>query len=129
MVQKSGVDMDAPKCSVCGRGHWSNEPHKWEDEPKKGVISKLRGVVGMANKVVDHMANVPSVANKPMANTDLLANGMANSRSSSMEEQRFCKPKVEGSIPSSGSTYKYRDTEKRKAYQREYMRMVRAKNK
>ena len=30
------------------------------------------------------------------------------------------------SIPSSGSTYKYRDTEKRRAYQREYMRKRRA---
>ena len=116
--------MDAPKCRVCGEKHWSSEPHKWGDEPKKAVLTKLKAV----------MANAPIVANKPMANTELLANNMANakplmanSRSSSTAEQRFCKPKVEGSIPSSGSTYKYRDAEKRRAYQREYMRMRRSR--
>lgn len=115
--------MEAAKCRVCGVRHWSSEPHKWGEEPKKAVLLKLRAV----------MANATSVANKPMANTETLANSvanerlvMANSRSSSTGERRFCKPKVAGSIPVSGSTYKYRDVEKRRSYQREYMKRRRS---
>ena len=127
------------KCSVCGKAHWMRDPHIWEDEPRKLAIKKVLGVANGKVIVANNMANTPKVESKPVAN---IVDDMANKikpdyrfadveerfvkeelgRSSSTEEQRFCKPNVEGSIPSSGSTYKYRDAEKRRAYQREYMR-------
>ena len=70
--------MKAPKCRLCGRRHWGN------------CVSHVDVVVN----------NPELVVNKPK----LVANVVVNSRSSSTEEQRFCKPTVSGSIPESGSS-------------------------
>jgi len=88
------------KCSVCGKAHWMRDPHVWDDEPKKLAIKE---VLGMANGKVS------------------MANSMANNIG-------CIAPGTVVDVPhkviraSDFSTYKYRDAEKRRAYQREYMR-------
>ena len=86
--------MKAPRCRLCEKEHWGVCP-----------VDKVSVIKGLREKVVNI---APVVANKEevVANeTKVVANVVANSRSSSTEEQRFCKPNVEGSIPSSGSKH------------------------
>uniref|UniRef100_A0A6H1ZG36 Uncharacterized protein n=1 Tax=viral metagenome TaxID=1070528 RepID=A0A6H1ZG36_9ZZZZ len=103
--------MEAPFCKTCNKRH---------NGPCNVFLSP------MANSMANSMANKIKPDYR-FADVEEKFVQQELSRSSSKVEQRFCKPTSEGSIPSSGSTYKYRDAEKRKTYQRDLMRKRRAK--
>ena len=112
----------AAMCKVCGHRHRMMDAHLWGVEPKKaGVIKGLK--TSMAN-----------MANKPMANKKDMANGMANDPVLSdpvfiaRVNERYDDLAKAGHVEPDDlkATYKYRDAEKRRAYQREYMRKRRA---
>ena len=118
--------MDAPKCRLCGKRHW-------------GVVCFPVSVFESRGRKTP--AKTEAVANNP----DMVANVVANSRSSSTVERPLCKRVVSGSIPESGSKKvwtkpvlkRYANvslTENvsltgfdRKVYQREYMKKRRQK--
>lgn len=94
--------MKAPKCRVCESEHWLTEPH---------VFKRPVTVSELLTQVVKPLANA-QVANSNLANrvhaavADVYAKNFASVADS--------------------STYRHRDPEKRRAYQRELMRKRRA---
>ena len=89
--------MDAPRCGFCGERHWLREGHRW----KAGDVFMAND---MANTVIDG---------------GVLETAPLKSLGKCSDLRGLDKDGV-------GSTYRYRDTEKRRAYQREYMRKRRA---
>ena len=98
--------MEKPKCRLCGKRHYSNEPHIFETEQ-----------LTAANKE-DIAANKPPKAANKAANTkDIAANVAANELDDEMV-----------TVPRYMLKSRYKDAEKRREYMKEFMRNVR-KNK
>ena len=108
--------MIAPPCNKCGTRHWSQEDCP-ADKAKKAPAKPARKPLAehAASKPglpANALANKPPEAPLPLANStkmdDSLANGLANG------------------LANTTSTYKSRDPDKRRAYQRDLMRRKRA---
>jgi len=130
------------------------DPHIWDDEPKKAKVAELKKAIGavpaplkrMANKVVDHMANARVLANSMANETTPDESGGDEIREGSRRPAggvvSGTRPLLSGEVIGDGdltakagheglssrvrsSTYKYRDQDRRRAYQREYMKRAR----
>ena len=110
------VLMKAIKCRACGEEHWGLCAGAGDFIVNKVVNSPILGV---GEKVA------PLILLDKCSDSRHLYK--EESRGSSTVEHLPCKQVVSGSIPGSGSKHgKYADKEKRRAYQREYMRKRRA---
>ena len=105
--------MIAPPCNKCGTRHWSQEDCP-ADKAKKAKVAtpapdqcealiKAHVAEHMANRIDGSLAEQPGMANKMANSAPKVANGLANT-----------------------TTYKHRDPDKRRAYQRDLMRRKRA---
>ena len=98
--------MKPPRCSICEVAHWLSEGHQWPKEAAKPAVEVRPVVLGVASN------GVANKAINDMANTKPAEKGMANSMANKIEP--------------AGATYRYRDAEARRVYQRELMRKRRA---
>ena len=105
--------MKPPKCPICNHHHHLRDPHVFGEQSARPIKTDA-----------EPRPTRPVIHTGDMANTSRVANELANSMANHMANE----PRAPGRNRAS-STYRFRNPDKRRPYQRDLMRQRRATGK